>query len=152
VQVDSTFRPHPVRDEGQGRKTCPIWVVESNGDLPLRLREDSELCVVGLRDRRVRIRSLEKTPAVRYRFELEVVGLPTVPRGNNNVLPAKDPRHKGQQIVLVKPSMDQIARRKSRMIWNRDVPGAWLTHSVPEVLEADLPADVGEDLSEIKDR
>jgi hypothetical protein len=138
-----------VRDEGQGRKTCPVWVVESNGDLPLRLREDSELCVVGLRDRRVRIRSVEKTTAVRYRFELEVVGLPTVPRGNHNVLPAKDPRHKGQQIVLVKPSMDQIARRKSRMIWNRDVPGAWLTHSVPRVLEADLPGDVGEDLSEI---
>ena len=141
-----------VWDEGQGRKTCPVWVVESNGDLPLRLREDSELCVVGLRDRRVRIRSFEKTPEVRYRFELEVVGLPTVPRGNSNVLPAKDPRHKGQSIVLVKPSMDQIARRKSRMIWNRDVPGAWLTHSVPQVLEADLPGDIGEDLSELKDR
>jgi hypothetical protein len=38
------------------------------------------------------------------------------------------------------------------MIWNRDVPGAWLTHSVPQVPEADLPGDVGEDLSEIKDR
>jgi hypothetical protein len=139
-----------VWDEGEGRKTCPIWVVESNGDLPLRLREDSELCVVGLPSRRVRIRSIEKTPTLRYRFELEVVGLPTVPRGGDGtVLPAKDPRHKRRKVVLVKPSMDQIARRKSRMIWNREVPGAWLTHSVPRVFEAELPEEVAENLSDI---
>ena len=142
-----------VWDEGERRKTCPVWVVESTAELPLRLREDSELCVVGLRDRRVRIRSIEKTPALRYRFELEVVGLPTVPRGNDgSVLPANDPRHKRRKVVLVKPSMDQIARRKSGMIWNRDVPGAWLTHSVRRVLEADLPEEVAEDLTNIDRR
>jgi hypothetical protein len=139
-----------VRDEGEGRRTRPVWVVESTGELPLRVRVDSELCVVGLRDRQVRVRSIEKTANQRYRFEVEVVGLPTVPRGNDgSVLSANDPRHKRHRVVLVAPSMDQIARRKSRLIWKRDVPGAWLTHSVPRVTEADLPDEIAENLDGI---
>jgi hypothetical protein len=38
-----------VWDEGEGRKKVPIWIVETDDDLPLRLREDSEVCVVGRR-------------------------------------------------------------------------------------------------------
>jgi hypothetical protein len=140
-----------VSDEGKGRKTRPIWVVESRGELPIRVREDSELCVVGLPARRVRVREITKTADQRYQFELAVTGLPTVPRGNDgSVLPAASPKLKRRKVVLVKPSMDQIARRKSGMIWKRDVPGAWLTHDVPKVLEAHLPRGVGENLGEIE--
>ena len=139
-----------VRDEGEGRRTRPVWVVESAGELPLRLREDSAVCVVGLASRKLRIRRIEKIGR-RYRFELLVTHLTTVPRGNDgSVLPAASPRLKRRKVVLVKPSMDRIARRKSRLIWNRDVPGAWLTHALPSVPEANLPPGVAERLP--KDR
>lgn len=138
-----------VWDEGEGRKTRPVWALESKGDLPLRIREDSALCLVGLPARQVRVRTIERTTGG-YRFELEVTSLITVPRkGDGSVLPATSPKLKRKKIVLVKPAMDQIARRKSRMVWNADVPGAWLTHTVPKVLAANLPRGVGEDLSEI---
>jgi hypothetical protein len=48
--------------------------------------------------------------------------------------------------------MHQIARRKSGLIWKRDVPGAWLTHEVPKIQESKLPRGVGEDLDEIEGR
>jgi hypothetical protein len=46
--------------------------------------------------------------------------------------------------------MDRLARTKSHAVWNRDVPCAWLTHKVPNVREADLPEEVGEDLTRIQ--
>ena len=63
---------------------------------------------------------------------------------------ATSPKLRGQGVALVKPSMDGIARQRSMLIWKREVPGAWLTHSVPKVLEADLPEGVAEDLSHLK--
>jgi hypothetical protein len=139
-----------VRNEGTGRKTIPIWVVESHGDLPLRLREDAEVCVVGLPSRKLRIREIEKTEDQGYRFELVVTSLIKGPRDNDgSVLEATSPKLKRKNVVLVKPSMDQIARRKSMLIWNRDVPGAWLTHAVPKVPESTLPRGVAEDLREV---
>ncbi len=139
-----------VWDEGEGRKTCPVWTLESKGELPLRIREDSQLCIVGLSGRQVRVRTIERV-AGGYRFELEVVSLVTVPRkGDGSVLPATSPKLKRKKVVLVKPAMDQIARRKSRMVWNANVPGAWLTHRVPKVPGANLPRGVGENLSDIK--
>jgi hypothetical protein len=139
-----------VWDEGEGRKTVPIWVVETDTDTPLRLREDTELCVVGLRERRLRILEIESREPAGRRFKLQVTGLVTVPRGNDgSVLPATSGRLKRRKVVLVKTSMDQIARRKSGLIWNRDLPGAWLTHAVPKNA-AELPAEVSEDLKEIE--
>ncbi len=139
-----------VRNERQGRRTVPVWVVESQGDLPLRLREDTNVCVVGLPSRRLRIRTIEQRSRGGYRFELQVTALVTVPRTRaSGVLPATDPRLKRRGVVLVKPSMDQISRRKSQLIWNKDVPGGWLTHALPEVRAARLPAGVAEDLREL---
>lgn len=139
-----------VRDEGVGKKTVPVWVVESDAGLPLRIREDSTLCVVGLRSREVRVRSIERRKEGGYRFELVVTKLITKPHADGaNVLPATSASLRGKRVQLVKPSMDQIARRRSGLIWKRDVPGAWLTHRVPKVPEADLPDGVAEDLSSI---
>jgi hypothetical protein len=139
-----------VRDEGEGRRTVPVWLVETHGDLPLRLREDGEVCVVGLPSRKLRIRQIEKMGGQGYRFELVVMSLIRGPRGNDgSVLEATSPKLKRKKVVLVKPSMDQIGRRKSMLIWNRDVPGAWLTHAVPKVPESTLPRGVAEDLREV---
>jgi hypothetical protein len=138
-----------VRDEGDRRKMIPVWTVQSNGELPLRLKEDAELCVLQLPARKVRIRHIERTSDMRYRFEVEVTSLKKessdgrTPAANNQKL-------KGKHVVLVKPSMDGVARRRSMLIWKRDVPGAWLTHRVPKTRAADLPADVAEDLRSIE--
>jgi len=142
-----------VRDEGDGRKTRPVWVVESNGELPLRLREDSALCVVGLPSRTLRIRNIDRTPELRNRFELQVTGLLRGPRDNDgSVLPAASPKLKRRAVVLVKPSMHHITRKRSYLVWKKDVPGAWLTHRMPKVPEADLPKEIGEDLIAIRAR
>jgi hypothetical protein len=142
-----------VWDEGEGRKKVPVWLVETDADLPLRLREDSEVCVVGLRDRRLRILKITPRESGGRAFKLEVTSLKTVPRGDDgSVLPATSPKLKRTRVVLVKTSMDQISRRKSGMIWKKDVPGGWLTHSVPKVLSAELPDGVAEDLGEIHRR
>jgi hypothetical protein len=140
-----------VRDEGEGRKKIPIWVVESDGELPLRFREDSAVCVVGVPNRQLRIRSIEKTPEQKYRFELEVTQGKRERNENGRIVPAAESKVLNRQwVVLVKPSMDQIARRKSYLIWKKDTPGAWLTHEVPRVRDAELPDDVGENLDEMR--
>lgn len=140
-----------VRDEGHGRKRIPIWIVESDGDLPLRFREDSAVCVVGVPNRQLRIRSIEKTQGQKYRFELEVTHGKRQRNDNGRTVPAAESKLlKRERVVLVKPSMDQIARRKSYLIWKKDTPGAWLTHEVPRVHDADLPDDVGENLDEMR--
>jgi hypothetical protein len=139
-----------VRDEGEGRRTVPVWVIETTVDLPLRVREDSSLCVVGLRSREVRVRDIERIDSSGYGFTVVVTKLITVPRnGDGSVLPAVSARLKGRRVVLVKPSMDQIARLRSRRVWQRDVPGAWLTHAVPRILAAEMPEDVAEDLTRL---
>lgn len=139
-----------VRNEGRGRRTVPIWVVESQGALPLRLREDAIVCVVGLPKRQLRIRRVEQLANGGYRFELEVISLKTVPRKDaRGVLPATARKLKRRRVVLVKPSMDQISRRKSQLIWNKDVPGGWLTHALPKVQGARLPVGVAENLREL---
>jgi hypothetical protein len=135
-----------VRDEGSGKKSIPVWTVESDGELPMRLRESSSVCVVGLSGRHLRIRELERSPQMLYRIELEVtswkkeVEKPKAPAANSKKLV-------GARVILVKPSMDQIARRRSFLIWKKDHPGAWLTHRVPKVPGADLPKEIAEDLT-----
>ncbi len=135
-----------VRDDGTGRKSLPVWTLESDGELPMRLRESSSVCVVGLSGRRLRIRQIERSPQMVYRIELEVTSLkkvvekPKAPAANSKELI-------GDRVILVKPSMDQIARRRSFLIWKKDHPGAWLTHRVPRVVGADLPKEIAEDLT-----
>jgi hypothetical protein len=135
-----------VRDEGTGRKSIPVWTIESDGELPMRLRESSSVCVVGLAGRHLRIREIERSPQMLYRIELEVTNLkkevekPKAPAANSKKLV-------GERVILVKPSMDQIARRRSFRIWKKDHPGAWLTHRVPKVPGADLPTEIAEDLA-----
>jgi hypothetical protein len=139
-----------VWDEGEGKKSVPVWLIESKGDIPLRIREDAKLCVVGLRGRQVQIRSIERTEDLRYRFEAVVTSLiREVAREDASAPAASSQRLKRRRVVLVKPSMDQIARRRSGLIWKRDVPGAWLTHRVPKVREASLPDEISEDLSSL---
>lgn len=137
-----------VSDEGSGAAVKPIWVVETPDDLPLKLREGTELCVVGLQGRRGRIRTFEAS-GTKTRFEIEITGLKTLKAKNlpKGTLAAADSRLKGSEVTLAKSPADGISRAKSRKVWAADVPGAWLTHARPAARpRTNLPAEIADDL------
>lgn len=127
-----------VSDEGEGKKTVPIWIVESDADAPMRLREGSDVCVVGCRTREGCIRDMELTKERRFRFTIQITKCVTVPKSDPKTLPATSPMLKGRTVVLVPPSKEGIARSKSIKVWKRDVPGAHLTHPRVSSARADL--------------
>jgi hypothetical protein len=131
-----------VVDEGPGRITVPVWKVESDGALSLKLREGNCVCVVGCRNRQGEIRDIERTKNRKYRFEIQITRCVTVPRGDAKVLPATSPKLISKEVTLVPIAMDGISRAKSRKVWNRDVPGHRLTHRRPSGVRAALPEEV----------
>ena len=132
-----------VRDDGEGRRTRPVWTIEAPEEAPLRIREGAELCVSGTPSRVVRVRTIDRKSAGVLRVEVEVTALLTVPRNNDgSVLPASDARHRGRQVTLLPTSKDQISRLKIKHVWDATRPGGWLTHARPMGAHAALPEDV----------
>lgn len=139
-----------VEEHKEGRRKLYYWTIESDGRLPLRLREGQTLCVVGCDRRCVEILDVVQSDPRTNRFELEVTKGKTL--DEPGVRHSGDARLKGTRVLLVPPTMDGISRRKSAAIWKADGPGAWLTHAVPKGRGMDLPDDVVEDLGEITGR
>jgi hypothetical protein len=137
-----------VWDEGDGC-TRPVWRLEFDHDAPLRIREGSSLCVAGLPSRTVRVREIEWLGPVRISITVDVTGLLTVPRRSAGftVRPAADSWYEGKEVTLVPQSFDGLSRRKSQRAWERDTPGAWLTHATGNSPAAELPTEVAEDLA-----
>lgn len=132
-----------VWDEGNGRAVVPVWVIEVGDDIPLRVREGTDLCVLGTPSRTVQIRKIRDAGASKLLIEVEVKGLKTAPRDNKaGVLPAADSRQKGRLVTLLPTAKDGISRLKTKRIWERKVPGAWITHTTPGGPNAELPVDV----------
>jgi hypothetical protein len=121
-----------VRDEGAGRTTRPVWVVEREGDGPSRMREGSRMCVVGLPTRTAHVRSIRSVDGTTV-VELAIVNLKTAVKGatGRNAVPPKDPAWCGQRLAFAEAPGGSLAFAKAKKLWNRDVPGAWLTFSTP---------------------
>jgi hypothetical protein len=131
-----------VFDRGEGRAVRPVWVLEGDASGPLRLREGSEVELAGVPQRAGTLRSITRTATGSRRFEVEVTGWKTenhLPNGRR-VPHAASPALIGAEIVLVSHSVEALARLRSRRVWQRDVPGAWLTHANPT--GPALPAEV----------
>jgi hypothetical protein len=129
-----------VRDEGEGRKSRPVWVVEVEANAPLRFREGSTVCVYGLPKRQGRVRSLSSDEK-KIRLEVEITKLLTkngkgIPQGTKA---ASDPALHKSKVTLAKPIADRFSFRKNTMVWKRGTPGAWLTGARPA--EADRGAE-----------
>jgi hypothetical protein len=139
-----------IEAEKQGRVTRVYWTVESDGTLPLRLREGQSLCLIGCDRRHVEILDIDQPDQKTNRFELEVTKGKTLEE--KGLLRAEDKRLVGRRVLLVEPPMDGISRRKSAAIWRQDGPGHWITHAPPKGPGADLPDDVAENLAEITRR
>ena len=136
-----------VRDEGTGYGKVPVWTVAISGDTPIRIREGSDLCVAGLPSRVVQVRSIDQQSDGLIELVVEVTKLKTTPRGDvSGVLVATDPRLRNSSITLLPTSKDGISRLKSQRVWEREAPGAWLTHAAPVGAAAVLPEEVREDL------
>jgi hypothetical protein len=136
-----------VDDEGTGRERIPVWRIDVPDEAPLRARVGTCLCVAGLPSRVVEIRRIERKRGGGLDVEVEVTGLKTTPRLNpTGVWPASDSRYQGVEVTLLPVSKDRIPREKSKRVWNRESPGAWLTHVAPGGVKAVMPADVGENL------
>jgi len=135
-----------VRDEGTGYAKTPVWTVVAPGNVPLRVREGGDLCVAGLSARVVRVRSIEERRDGTLELVVEVTKLKTRPHGDaGTVLVATDPRLRGTRVTLLPTSKDGISRLKSQRVWEREAPGAWLTHAPPAGSRAELPDEVLED-------
>src|SRR5262249_36440777 len=139
-----------VRDEGEGRKTRPVWAIAADGNSPVRFREGSSVCVHGLPGRQGRIRSLLSDQRG-VRLEIEITKLPTKPRGNPaGVRVAADPALRGTSVTLVKAIADGIGLLKRQKVWVRGTPGAWLTggrgaelDTAPETVDPAAEATLG---------
>jgi hypothetical protein len=139
-----------IESEKEGKKTRVYWTVESDGRLPLRLREGQTLCVIGCDRRHLEILDITQPDSLTNRFELEIVKGKTLE--GDGLLKGDDKRLKGMEVTLVLPPMDGISRRKSAAIWNDEGPGSWLTHAIPKGKGMDLPEEIADELAEISRR
>jgi hypothetical protein len=120
-----------VADEGVGRSTLPIWSIEERSGGPLRLREGSSICVVGLPRRTATVREIRSGQGVRH-FEVVLGNLKTKIKGGVGQLgiAPNDPSWIGEQVAFAEAATS-LATAKRNKLWQPDVPGAWLTFSRP---------------------
>ena len=127
-----------VVNEGKGRAVVPVWTVVSPAEGPLRLREESSVCVVGLRGRTGRIRSIATEGGERT-VTVEIDGWKRA-RPDEGA-PAADARSlEGTSVTLIESGAAGIARMKGMKVWDASGPGAWLTHAAPPPLPSAAPA------------
>ena len=133
---------HVVND-GTKRAVIPIWTVRSPAEGLLRLREESAVCVVGLRGRTGTIRSIETDAGVRT-LTVEIDGWKRA-RPEDGAPAADDAAAlEGTEVTLVEAGMAGFSKKKSSRVWNDTGPGAWLTHSAPLPERSDRPPFEGD--------
>lgn len=120
-----------VWDEGTTRSTVPVWAIDCKGAGPLRLREGSAVCVVGLPSRDGWIRRIDLTKKGR-RIEVEIEGWkngPAKPVPGLKVIPAADGRHVGQDVAMLGSGPNPMILMVLSKAFDKGGPGSWLVHS-----------------------
>lgn len=127
-----------VEDRGTRRSIRAFWHVRCSADGPLRLREGSGVCVLGLRKRTGTIREIHNDDDGRLVVVEVTHGFTkrTYPR-EPEAHDAK--RLRGRQVTFVGEPIANIPRKKQFAVWNAAGPGAWLTHAAPNPLESERP-------------
>jgi hypothetical protein len=124
-----------VTDEGAGRKTVPVWIVESSGHGPLKLRPGSSVVVAGEHGRTGEIRDVCDAGTGR-RIEVEITGWKNGPREPvPGVLPATDRRQQGRRVILMQCGPDPIGLLLRSRYGDRNGPGSWLTQKLERLAE-----------------
>jgi hypothetical protein len=118
-----------VVNEGTKRAVIPVWTVEASADRALRIREESSVCVVGLRGRTGKVRSIV-TEGGKRTVVVEIEGWKHA--RTEEGAPAADAKElEGQAVILAAESPVGISQQKQRKVWDASGPGAWLTHAAP---------------------
>ncbi len=128
-----------VADEGEGRKTRPVWRIADAAERQLRLRAESDVVVVGNPRQLGVIRSIEEDRSGSTVIEVEIRGGKTLPTGPG--LAPTDPDLEGCEVAFVGAPADGISRRKTKKIRQKDGPGGWLTHRIPGAGAGVFPDD-----------
>lgn len=148
VGVRDDAPPHT----GRGRPpTRPVWIVRDESDRQIRLRTGSEVCVVGVRGRTGRIRAFTETDDGALEVEIEIHGWKTRRDGlpSPHDRPPNSPTMVGTEVGLIKTTLDGLSRKKSFKVWNKRGPGAWLTHSPPGGVAAQVSEGDQNDLAAV---
>ena len=138
---------------GRGRAaTRPVWVVRDESNRQLRLRTGAEVSVVGVPNRKARIRELREAADGALEIELEIRNLKTrkaeLPSPHD--LAPNNPDLVGEEIACVTVTRDGISRTKSFKIWHADGPGAWLTHGRPGGVAAQALTEDRDDVAAVE--
>lgn len=137
-----------VHDEGKGRKSIPVWKVLSRSDGLMRLREGSSVCLFGARKRSGKIRDVLWSSEGRL-FEIVIDNWI---RANGGLPAANDAEALlGTTVILVAAGGGSISHSKSFKVWNKDSPGAWLTHAMQAPVP-DPPPRLKRDLIDFVER
>lgn len=133
-----------VWDEGNNRITTPVWAIRAQDDIPLRIREGSNLCLAGASRRVLRVRSIEREGIDELTITAELIkGKSGCQREDGRQEPhGMDRGNLGRRIVLLPAPADGIARLKSKNVWPKDNPGSWITHSLPGGRRSRLPKEI----------
>jgi len=118
-----------VSDEGPGRKTIPVLVVEDPTPGPLRLRQGEIVCFVGHVKRKARIRAVDTTNGGGIAITLEVTDRKLeahdVPWPQS--MHAADERWIGQAVTIIKTSFAAMTDKKAvKVVSKGPLPGDWV--------------------------
>lgn len=134
-----------ISNEGTKRMVIPVWTVLTSAAGPLRLREESVVCVVGLRGRTGTIRSIV-TEGDQRTVTVVIDGWKKA-RPEQGAPAADAAELTGTRVALIAAGVVGISKRKSMKVWDSSGPGAWLTHAAPPPEPALHPPVEGDLLS-----
>jgi hypothetical protein len=125
------------------------WRVVVDSELPTRFREGGTLRVAEHPGREVQLLAMEALEGGGTSMLVEVTKAKTA---KNGLLAGEDPKLRGETVTLLRVSDGSISRSKGWSVWQKDGPGAWLTHSRPTSLRARLPEEVEDDVDAIRQK
>ena len=141
-----------VREEGEGKRTRPVWRIADPADRQLRLRVGSGVEVVGFKKRQGVIRAIDDAAGGGFEIEIELTSGKTLcspGRGVHSVA-ATDKSVRGKVVAFIASSGEGISRRKASLVWKKNGPGAWLTHGRPKIDIAGIAEDDQDDTAVVE--
>lgn len=140
-----------VEDIGVGRQTRPIWTICDTAPRQLRLRVGSRVAAHGFAKKNGRVVAVEQEDNGNLLISVEILGQKTNrnPGPGIHRLASKDKSLVGETAAFVTAPAHGISRSKSFRIWDREGPGAWLTHHNPSGRGAWVEDDDSDDVARV---
>ena len=132
-----------VTDEGSGRRTVPVLVIEDPTPGPLRLRQGDGVCFVGHAKRNGRVRTVETTGGGGIAITVEISNRKTaasdVPWPHS--MHAADERWIGHAVTIINTSFADMTDKKAMEVGGRDpLPGDWVLESRVDLFDREEAA------------